>query len=875
MLRRNLKYIFGFLLVSTIAYTANNSWPDLQVRPKPTASRPTGVEGDIFSDSTTHRLLYKDNNVWNNVLFPDSVDILTNKTFDANATGNSISNIENADIATAAAIARNKIANGTASHVLINDGSGALSSEVSLAGTRGGTGTSNAAILSYGSNNLTLTTSGITNVTLPTSGTLATLAGSETFTNKTLTTPIINAGNITFSGASNSVRLSLPSETTANLGGLNNVAGLLAYDTDQASVVFNNGSAWTTVGTGTGGGVIDYIAPYGNAELNNTTGWATYADAAGTSPVDGQGGSANVTFATNTSNPVIRGSYQYRFTKDAANRQGEGFSFDFNIDAGYVGKPMVCLLDYKIASGTYADNDMSFWIRDNDNTTIIQPSGYQVKNHTLSSDKIILEFPTASSSAHYKLIGHVASTSASAYALDFDNIQCGPNLKGAVSSVSDWIAYTPTLNSNTSVSINSAYWRRVGDSVEIQGRITYTGAGNNSVLTVTLPSGISIDSTKNSIDTSNNVTIIGTASWWDSGTDENYMKAVYLTSTSFEFFLDQTGGAFNSSLTANGDQVSYLITVPVVGWQSTTQMYDQIARTDISTRLYQSSAQTGINPNNTSVKITFDSTSYDTNGAFDNANDRVTIKIPGKYLIIGNIYLLGTNVLANFYASQIYKNGSNAQWGNSRWATAAGPDSFPAMTVLDLVAGDYIELFLYGAGNNSASTLSTNHTSAATTLSVVRMGDSGRQVGMAEKIYARYETTSGGTYNTASTTLIDFATKTFDDHNAVTTGGSWKFSPQRAGVAEVCAAVQIASMAGWGAGESASLQLFKNGSFYSYIGLNVMQAAHTTDVGLRGCDKISLIHGDYIDVRLGHNNGATAALIAAQAGSNYVTISME
>lgn len=48
--------------------------------------------------------------------------------------------IVNADVDAAAAIARSKVANGTADHVVINSGGGALSSEAALAGSRGGLG---------------------------------------------------------------------------------------------------------------------------------------------------------------------------------------------------------------------------------------------------------------------------------------------------------------------------------------------------------------------------------------------------------------------------------------------------------------------------------------------------------------------------------------------------------------------------------------------------------------------------------------------------------------------------------------------------------------------------------------------------------------
>lgn len=174
------------LLISISAFAQSNRVPDLLVRPNSTANRPSGSQGQIYANSSLARLQYFDGSSWYSLVGPATTDTLTNKTLsgntatnlvsgsgtftfntsgtitapnatdtlvgkattdtltnktiDADGAGNSITNIEDADIKAGAAIARNKLASGTASHVLINDGSGVMSSEAQLAISRGGTG---------------------------------------------------------------------------------------------------------------------------------------------------------------------------------------------------------------------------------------------------------------------------------------------------------------------------------------------------------------------------------------------------------------------------------------------------------------------------------------------------------------------------------------------------------------------------------------------------------------------------------------------------------------------------------------------------------------------------------------------------------------
>jgi len=103
----------------------------LNIEPK---SSPTlNAEGDIGMNSTSHKLELRDNAATRSVVTEDGTATLTNKTFDADGTGNSITNIENADIKAAAAIALDKLAATTASRALVSDASGFVSAATTTA----------------------------------------------------------------------------------------------------------------------------------------------------------------------------------------------------------------------------------------------------------------------------------------------------------------------------------------------------------------------------------------------------------------------------------------------------------------------------------------------------------------------------------------------------------------------------------------------------------------------------------------------------------------------------------------------------------------------------------------------------------------------
>lgn len=131
-------------------------------------------------------------------------------------------------------------------------------SGLSVTNTTGTLTVPNGEVISFGgsftttaSNDLTLTTTGTTDVTLPTTGTLATLAGSEILTNKT-----IGSTGLVFSGAAADIAttagegLSIDSGTTGAID--------IGTGANAKTITFGNTTTTTTVNINSGTGGINF-----------------------------------------------------------------------------------------------------------------------------------------------------------------------------------------------------------------------------------------------------------------------------------------------------------------------------------------------------------------------------------------------------------------------------------------------------------------------------------------------------------------------------------------------------------------------------------------------------------------------------------------
>lgn len=134
------------------------------------------------------------------------------------------------------------------------------------------------------------------------------------------------------------------------------------------------------------------------------------------------------------------------------------------------------------------------------------------------------------------------------------------------------LAYTPTVVGFGTITGGSFFYRRLGDSIEVRGSFT-NGTVASALATITLPTGLVLDTTK--ISAANVTSTPGPTQgeWFNAGTNDfGSMVTATGTSTALVYFGSNTNTA-NNLLPNNGNTLAgsttfttTKFTVPIVGW---------------------------------------------------------------------------------------------------------------------------------------------------------------------------------------------------------------------------------------------------------------------------------------------------------------------
>lgn len=289
--------------------------------------------------------------------------------------------------------------------------------------------------------------------------------------------------------ASDDNRITLPKASTATLDGLTDKEGTIAYDTTLGQAKINDGANWKSIGGGAGGTGVNYILDPNTA----TGGWAA-----------GSGMSAPTTTTTTANIP------QYPLTSSAVQIQQKS-------SAG-------ATTDYVRYRFTLGDADLnkvlqlSFWSKSDgaDGDFEVQlyedtTSGYAASTRMqlstddstpvshISASSLQFNASFVATSKKYLEVRFYTHTVAASKYLWINNLTVGPDVLASANVVGPWTSYTAITYNGTSEitpSLSTLWWRRVGGSVEVHGEIRPGTQAGTSNFGFSLPSGITIDTTK-------------------------------------------------------------------------------------------------------------------------------------------------------------------------------------------------------------------------------------------------------------------------------------------------------------------------------------------------------------------------------------------
>ena len=668
--------------------------------------------------------------------------------------------------------------------------------------------------------------------------------------------------------------------TNGNVSMANNASFLFVYDATT--------SRWQLVGgtgSGSGGGSgKNYLSAIttsqsstpniGNGDFSSgsTTGWSlgtvgtlTNGIPTGT-PTFGSGASGNLSIST-VSSGQLAGSYSLSYASSAATTQGNMLASDaFYIDKEDQAKVLGFKFYYEAqtnpsngnfsgtSSNSFAvaawDVTNSAWLPLAGNFSMTQSSGVGIASGT---------FQTASNTTQIRFVMYNANASAGAITMYFDDFFVGPQIIPQGAIVTDWQAYTPTVagQGSATFSFNTAYWRRVGDDLELRGFLASNVAGSGaSNLTLSLPSGLVMDTAKISASSPTVLPGYGTIS----NPNNTFIMPSGASTTTIFFYKNGTAlQVLTGSDLTSSTSIEWAIKVPITGWSSNVQMSNDTDTRVITFRANASGTTTINSGSATPAIVSFGSTVFDTSGSW-NGSTTYTIPVSGYYKITSqltyNISTISSNVfLDNF----INKNGISTGYNRILIPNLTGFYSHTVTVYQKFNAGDTISCSVVNA-NASTITANVHNDVNLTFLQIERA--SGPSVIAATETVAAKVNNSGGTTIAASSvdTKVTYNTIVKDTHGAFSTVNN-RFTAPISGWYSVKASVRF-DIASWTALDRHDMLLYKNGGSSQYLKSDLLPITSSYYPGsLTGTTEIYLIAGDYLEIFVRQPSGTTRNLL--------------
>ena len=613
-----------------------------------------------------------------------------------------------------------------------------------------------------------------------------------------------------------------------------------------------------------------------NFENGSTSPWSTFnATMTGVVPTGAPfGSSTSIAGISVTATNPLAGTTSLQISTNAAWAVGDGLtSGALPIDREDRSKVLSFKANFEVVSGAAnlnvtgtSANSLHVYIWDTQSSTWIQPTGvYSMNAYT---GQISGTFQTSAACTSVQLVIICANATAGAVSINFDDFSLGPQSQAIGVPVSDWTSYTPVFTNFGTVTSVNVQSRRVGDTLFVRG--SFAAGVTASTLAMSLGyagvnGNVAIDFNKvannarlggGSTNNTASTTWFGSLSVLSDNTSPGLVRFGARTSAIVE-----TTYLTGSNL-ANSAIITFEFDVPITGWSSNTVM-----SSDTDTRVIAASATTLANATVANATTTQFPLSTVTDDAAGNiSGNTFVVSVPGRYrwsLTGGSDASVNTGLV---YLSG-RKNSAAIGTPGVAQSSTAGP-TYPTVIVESVCkAGDVLDFsILY----NQTSARNVSGTAIFERLSGPSV------IAASESVNARYTSAAGASIpNGGTPTVVDFASKDFDSHNAVTTGaGVWKFTAPMPGKYRISTNLRYGNGLNWGLGSYVGAIVHKNASAYfsNDTAIQVASTGLATGPTTMLSGTVSMLAGEYIDVRTQHGESTARALVAA---STLVWVSIE